>query len=104
MVTLQGKRNTVQEGPDPLLFQLRACSTVYFYQGDHASVSIETASKYGFAKNGCVSITEYSWMKRMELIVVHSLLIGRIPLEKEGGMGVKQQYTEYNRTNCIING
>ena len=51
-----------------------------------------------------LSITEYSWMKRMELIVVHSLLIGRIPLEKEGGMGVKQQYTEYNRTNCIING
>ena len=31
-----------------------------------------------------LSITEYSWMKRMELIVVHSLLIGRIPLEKEG--------------------
>lgn len=54
MVILQGKRNTVQEGPDPLLFQLRACSTVYFYQGDHASVSIETVLKYGFAKNGCV--------------------------------------------------
>lgn len=51
-----------------------------------------------------LSITEYSWMKRIELIVVHSLLIERIPLEKEGGMGVKQQYTEYNRTNCIING
>lgn len=51
-----------------------------------------------------LSITEYSWMKRMELIVVHSLLIGRIPLEKKGGMGVNQQYTEYNRTNCIING
>ena len=31
-----------------------------------------------------LSITEYSWMKRMELIVVHNLLIGRIPLEKEG--------------------